>query len=66
MPNPIDELNRLIAADSQTAVAKTLGISPQYLSDVINQRRLPGKKILAALGLERVVTHRRATKSAAR
>ena len=37
--------------------ATNLGISPQYLSDVIAGRRAPGAKILTALGLRRVVTY---------
>ena len=43
---------------SQRALAKELGVSEAYLSDVINGRRDPGRKILKALGLERVVAYR--------
>lgn len=43
---------------SQAAWAKKHGLSPAYVSDVINGRRDPGKAILEALGLERVVTYR--------
>lgn len=45
------------AAGSQSAWAASIGISPQYLSDVINCRREPGKAILSALGLRRVVAY---------
>lgn len=37
---------------SMRALAKELGISPPYLSDVFAKQRKPGKRILKALGLE--------------
>ena len=43
---------------SQRALARELGVSEAYLSDIINGRRDPGRKILKALGLERVVDYR--------
>ena len=46
-------------AGSQGAWAKAAGISQAYAHDVLNRRRAPGASILAALGLERVVTYRR-------
>ena len=33
--------------------AEKHGVSPQYVNDVVHGRRLPGKKITAALGLEK-------------
>lgn len=33
--------------------AKSNGISPQYVSDVLSGRREPGPKLLNSLGLER-------------
>ena len=59
MENPLIELRRLIESASQVDVAKQLGISPQYLSDVLNNRRQPGKAVLDGLGVERVLTYRR-------
>ena len=59
MENPIIELRKLTETATQTEVARMLGVSSQYLSDVLNSRRTPGKKILAALGLERVVGYQR-------
>lgn len=38
--------------------AKHIGVSPQYLNDVLRGRREPGKKILKALGLEKVILYR--------
>lgn len=37
--------------------AKSQGLSPQYVSDVLNLRRSPGPKLLGALQLERVTTY---------
>ena len=42
---------------SQKALAKILGVSEQYLSDVIRHRRYPGKKILEPLGLSETKTY---------
>jgi hypothetical protein len=38
--------------------AAKVGVSQQYICDVLLGRKEPGKKILQALGLERVVTYR--------
>ena len=51
-----DELNRMVGeAGSQNRLAEELGISSQYLNDVLWKRRQPGKKLLDALGLQRVI-----------
>ncbi len=42
---------------SQQQFAKLNHISSAYVNDVINGRRMPGKSILAALGLVRVVMY---------
>jgi hypothetical protein len=57
MENPVSELRQRVGESSQIKVARDLGISQQYLCDVLADRRKPGKKILAALGLERLVTY---------
>jgi hypothetical protein len=46
------------AAGSQKAWAEKHGVSPAYVSDVINALRPPGQSILDALGLVRVVRYR--------
>lgn len=51
-----DEVNR---AGSQKDLAAKLGVSPTYISDVLNERKEPGQGILEPLGLERVVTYRK-------
>lgn len=46
-------------AGTQAAWARAHGIAPAYVNDVLNERREPGDKILAALGIERIYTRRR-------
>lgn len=46
------------AAGSQAAFARQHGVSLQYVNDVIRGRRDIGQKILAVLGVERVVLYR--------
>lgn len=38
---------------SQSDLARAMGITPQYLHDVLNGRRAPGPKILEYLGIEK-------------
>lgn len=44
---------------TQKAFADANGISPAYLSDVLSKRRDLGDRVLASIGLERVVTYRK-------
>lgn len=44
------------------AVADSLGVTPQYIQDIKDGRREPGKILLDALGMVRVVEYRKATK----
>jgi hypothetical protein len=39
-------------AGTQKQAAMVLGVSEQFLSDVLNRRRGPGEKLLAKLGLK--------------
>jgi transcriptional regulator with XRE-family HTH domain len=59
MINPIDELLKLTKVKTQRQVADDLGVSAQYLTDVLKDRRAPGKKILDGLGLERLIIYRK-------
>lgn len=43
------------AAGGQSKWAVAHGISPQYVSDVLNARKDPSDRLLAAIGLRRVV-----------
>jgi hypothetical protein len=62
MADPISELRERVEGSSNAEVARELKISPQYLSDVLNDRKKPGDKILKALGLERLVVYIRRSK----
>lgn len=43
---------------TQVELATDLGVSAQYLGDVLAGRRDPGKAILNAMGLEKIVDYR--------
>ena len=52
--NGLLELMKTLQRDkTQKEYAKELGVSPQYLNDVYNFRRDPGKSILTSLGAQR-------------
>jgi len=53
----IDLLWRESHKRTQKDVAKDLGISPQYLSDILKGRREISTEIARRLGFERVVTY---------
>jgi len=58
MIDPLEELSKQVEKDgSQLALAKRMGISPAYLSDVLNGRCNVGEKVLMFLGLK--VTYER-------
>jgi hypothetical protein len=48
-------------AGTMRAAALEMGVSLSYISDVLAGKRLPGKKVLNALGLRKVVTFTDAT-----
>jgi len=52
----IERLRREIKRHgNQKRTAKALGISEQFLTDVLKGRRGPGKQLLSALGMEKRV-----------
>lgn len=58
----LQELVSLLEAEvkqsgSQKEAAKKLGVSAQYLGDVLSGKREPGKKILDALKLRKVIKY---------
>lgn len=56
----IAELRRLIeAAGDQSTWAKQNSLSPAYVCDVLQGRRAPGRSILKAMGLKKVVRYER-------
>lgn len=42
----------------QLSLARKLGISAQYLNDILHGRREPGESVLEYLGLEKIVIYR--------
>lgn len=48
-----------LCGNSQKTVAFNLGISPQYLSDILRYRREPGAKLLKAMGLRKRIVYQR-------
>lgn len=55
----IEQLRAAIAdAGSQRAFAEKHGFTPGYVSDVLKGQRGLSDRILAAIGVERVVTYR--------
>jgi transcriptional regulator with XRE-family HTH domain len=58
---PLDMIRgRLESGKTQAEVAKELGVSTPYLSDILKGKRDCGPKVLRALGLERVTVYREA------
>lgn len=61
MLNPLDRLQKLVQqAGSQRQVARDLGISPAYLSDVLLGRRQVSAQLALKLGLIRTITYQEA------
>lgn len=50
--------SRVAEHGTQRKYAESLGVSEAYLSDILNGRREPGKRLLDAVGFERVVLYR--------
>ena len=68
MPNMLYRTDEQIAAElrsrigystTQTAIAKELGISKAFLSEVLAGKKAVGKKVLKALGYQPVPYYRR-------
>lgn len=62
--NNIDVVNLIkeqvrLCGYSQKTMAFNLGISPQYLSDILHYRRELSDRVLRSLGLARQVTYER-------
>lgn len=59
MYDPIELLDkRLSAGITQVALADEIGISPQFLSEVLHRKRKPSTRVLDFLGLEKCITYR--------
>ena len=55
--DPLDILHQRLNGKTQRELAGELGISVQYLNDILKCRREPGPAVLHALKLERRVTY---------
>lgn len=55
----IKMLTKMQGKGSQRQLAVALGVSPMFLNNVFNGKKDPGDKVLAKLGLERVVMYRK-------
>jgi len=53
----VERLRALCADRTQSSVARELGVSQPYLTDVLKGRRLPAQKLSLALGYRRVVRY---------
>ncbi len=49
-------LGAIDQAGGQRPFARQLGVTPSYINDVVNKRRLMSDRILGAIGIKRVVT----------
>ena len=47
----------VMAAGGQTLYAVKVGISKQYLNDILKGRKEPGMKLLKAIGYKKIVTY---------
>lgn len=50
-------LNSRLQSITQKALARELGVSQGYLSDILQERREPGPKVLKALKLKRRIVY---------
>lgn len=55
----IDDIQQLVnSLSTQKKVAEYLGISTQYLTDILKGRRDPGPMVLRKLGFEKVIGYK--------
>jgi transcriptional regulator with XRE-family HTH domain len=61
--DPIEMLRvRLSPLCTQSDLARQIGISPQYLSEILKGRRPPSKIVIDFLDLEKIIIYRLRTK----
>lgn len=56
--DPLQMLNAQLKKSTQRDLAKRIGISPQYLSEILNRGKPPPEKVLDYLGLEEIIVYR--------
>jgi DNA-binding transcriptional regulator YdaS (Cro superfamily) len=49
-------LEAIKQAGGQRPFAQQIGVTPSYINDIVHKRRLLSDRILAVIGIERVVT----------
>lgn len=57
--DPRTLIRAMINGRTQAEVAVKLGVTTQYLSDILHNRREPGPTVLKALKLRKVVLYQR-------
>jgi len=57
---------RAMEFDTDADFARYVGVSPQHVWDIFHGRRMPGKKVLDCLGLEKRVVYVPKTKEVER
>ena len=57
--DPLALLHKELETSTQKELAERIGITPQYLNDILQQHRRVSGKALDYLGLEEVITYRR-------
>lgn len=63
--DPLELLKKQLTDDcNQAQLARKMGISPQYLSEILREQRPPSDIVLDYLGLERVITYQPKTAGA--
>ena len=65
MVNPLKMLRERLADCTQADLADRIGISPQFLSEILHEKRNPSDTVLNFLGLEKVITYRPKTRGKA-
>lgn len=50
-------MKRLQGDQTDGEFARSVGVSPQYISDIYRGRRVPGKNVVEALGVTRSVVY---------
>jgi len=53
----VEHLRRDIGDQPKAEYARRLGVSAVYLGDVLAGRRLPGKKLLDAVGYKKIIEY---------
>lgn len=53
----VERLRQLVDNETLSEIGRQLGVSKQYLCDVLKGRKAPGPKIFKAMGIKRRVVY---------